>query len=139
VILYRRKNPEAQLGSNFVQLFIFIIRLIVTFVVLGIWTVIGFVLWIPLLTRMIAYFSGIVVTSAFSRKVSTDEAQKHLNFAIEFYVYGYKKVLEVLQRDDDEIESQSPTPIDLWELVKTVLVDIIWTLMFWSGIVFLLF
>ena len=115
----------------------YIIRFLVTIIVLITWTFLGFFLWIPLLTRMIAYFVSVVAISSFTRSVDIKEAQNRLNFAIEFYLYGYRRILEVMERKDVgdiKLEDANPT-IDLLELLKKMALDIVWTIVFWgSGI-----
>jgi len=111
-----------------------VVRLCVTVIVLMTWTVFGMILWLPLLTRTMAYFTAMVALSSFSRKLDILEAQKRLDFAIEFYVYGYRKVLAVMEREDlGEITHTPPEPIAYEGMVQTIALDVVWTLVFWGS------
>ncbi len=113
----------------------YFMRFLVTCIVLITWTFLGFFLWTPLLIRMIAYFVGVVTISSFTRAVDIKEAQQRLNFGIEFYLYGYRKILEVMDRQeagDIQLEDANPR-IDLLTLLKKMSIDIIWTIIFWTS------
>lgn len=115
------------------------IRFIVTIITLFIWTFIGFFLWIPLLTRMISYFTGMVAVSTF-KNANVTAAQQRLNFAIEFYINGFKKILGVLSKtDSDEITLENTEPFNIDTFIKSVVIDIVWTIIFWSSIILLLY
>ncbi len=119
----------------------YLIRFLVTIIVLITWTFLGFILWVPLLTRMIAYFVSIVTISSITRSVDIKEAQRRLNFAIEFYLYGYRKILEVMDRKEaGEIKLEhANSSIDLLGFLRKMALDIIWTIIFWgSGIAFVI-
>jgi len=118
---------------------IYTIRVLVTLIVLFIWTIIGFLFWIPLLLKMIAYFSSMITISTF-RNVQIKAAQDRLNFAVEFYVRGFVKILDILKRKNlEEIKLEDITPVDFWDLFISIIWDILWTLVFWGGVIFLIY
>lgn len=118
---------------------IYIIRVLVTLLVLVIWTIMGFVFWIPLLLKMIAYFSSMITISTF-RNIQIKAAQDRLNFAIEFYVVGFVKILDILKRKNfQEIKLEDIAPVNFWDLFISIIWDILWTLIFWGGVFFLIY
>lgn len=112
-----------------------VIKTIVTVLVLVAWAIIGLVLWIPLLTRMIAYFVGVITASAF-RTLDTHKAMANLNFAIEFYINGFRRILAVIHRTDSE-DTQPPALdntefVGIVDFLKSVATDLIWAIVFWA-------
>lgn len=115
------------------------VRLGVTAIALTVWVGLGLVFWIPLLTKMTAYFMTMITVDSFSRKVDIKNVQKRLNFAIEFYIYGFRRILEVLDSVELAPETlESIEPIDVLHFLRLVLLDFIWTIFFWSSFGFLL-
>jgi len=115
---------------------IYAIRVLVTLLVLVIWTIMGFVFWIPLLLKMIAYFSSMITISTF-RNIQIKAAQDRLNFAIEFYVVGFVMILDILKRKKlEKIKLEDIAPVDFWDLLFSIIWDILWTVVFWGGVVF---
>ncbi|MCJ7506192.1 hypothetical protein MUP05_06975 [Candidatus Bathyarchaeota archaeon] len=114
-----------------------IIKIAVTVVAIVAWSVIGFVLWIPLLTRMIAYFVGIVVASSY-RKINTKPAQNSLNVAIEFYISGFRRILYVMTDeayDPAALPAMNNTqPVSLLDFLKSVAAEIVWAIVFWIAV-----
>ena len=110
------------------------IKFVVMLIVLAAWAVIGFILWIPLLTRMMAYFVGMVAASSF-RKINLQLAENSLNFAIEFYINGFRRILHLLSDNSADIDNISPMadtrPIGGLDFLKSVAVDVVWTIVFW--------
>ncbi len=102
------------------------------------WAVIGFLIWVPLLMRMVAYFVGIVGLSTYQR-VDVRQAQRRLDFATSFYARGFRQVQESVQSlDSEEHYDLIPhsEPIDLAHFFKTTVVDFVWAIAFWSFIYF---
>jgi len=99
----------------------------------------GFVFWIPLLLKMIAYFSSMITISTF-RNIQIKAAQDRLNFAIEFYVVGFVKILDILKRKNfQEIKLEDIAPINFWDLFISIIWDVLWTLVFWGGVFFFIY
>jgi len=118
-----------------IEAILWAIRLGVTIFVMFLWTFVGLVLWIPLLLRVMAYFTAMVAVSSFTRNVSIKEVQNRLNFAIEFYVYGYRRIWEVAkQHGAAQGELHDTPPLDILDLLKDIALDMVWTFVFWISI-----
>lgn len=109
-----------------------ILRLVATVMVLVLWTIIGLIVWVPMLLRMVAYFCGVILISSF-RKVDVHQAQKRLDFAIQFYSNGFRKIIRSYSETALEPGEhlQNNEPIDLAEFLKQAFVDLAWALLFW--------
>jgi len=66
-----------------------VVHFLVHLIVLAVWAVIGFVLWIPFLTRMILIFTGAVIVTIYKNSNPT-RAQRALEAAIRFYIHGFE-------------------------------------------------
>ena len=124
----------ANKGSAMSERLIKIVKLIVTLIVFAIWSIVGFVLWIPLLTRMIAYFVSFIAASSF-REMNIKHAQDSLNSAIEFYINGFRRIRHVMIDKYPE-PATLPTmdnslPVDFLDFFKSVAADIGWAIIFW--------
>lgn len=108
------------------------LRLVATVMVLVLWAIIGLIVWVPMLLRMVAYFCGVILISSF-RKVDVQIAQKRLDFAIQFYSSGFRKIIR--SYSETTLEPGEPLqdnePIDLADFLKQAFVDLAWALVFW--------
>jgi hypothetical protein len=115
-----------------------IIRLIVSLI----WGVIGFVLWLPLLTRIIAVYCTVLIISQF-KPHPLGPAANALDKAVSFYAVGFAKINESLSRKTDGnsiYDTQDVTdPIDPVGFLRAAAVDIIWLSIFWWGALRFLF
>ena len=109
-----------------------ILRFIVTVAVLCLWAIIGLIVWVPMLLRMVAYFCGVILISSF-RRVDVQAAQKRLDFAIQFYSNGFRKIIRSYSDTALEPGESLPNnePIDLVDSLKQAMVDLAWALLFW--------
>jgi len=124
------------MNLSMIDKLVFLIRVIVIIIVLVIWSVIGFLFWIPLLIKMIGYFSSMITISTF-RNIDIRHAQNRLNFSIQFYIIGYVKILDILKRKKfDELKLEDNFPINIWDLFISIIWDILWTLLFWGFLLF---
>ena len=89
------RSDEAKLG-DYMTLFI---RLAVWFVVTLLWIVIGFFFWVPFLIRIVVYYTGSVLISAFTG-ADLQEAEESLEMAISFYTMGFYKVNRLVVKQD---------------------------------------
>ena len=116
-----------------------IIKLVVFIIVLLVWTFIGFIFWIPLLTRTTALFSAGILISLFSQ--TPERSMVHFKFALEvaisFYIEGYRQVFKALYPKKQNGISFFIDYIEfdwirfIWESV--------WTAIFWATIIFALY
>ena len=126
-----------------VELILKVVKSIVGFIVIVSWAIVGFILWLPLLTRMMAYFTGFVAAASF-RKLNLSHAKDSLNFAIEFYINGFRRILIILGSDSIDPAAlptlKNDQPTSLVDFLKSIAADIIWAIIFWAfiGIQFML-
>lgn len=113
--------------------FLTAVHAVVLVVCLAFWAVVGFVFWVPLLTRTTAVYCAGMVAAVISQ---TDFGQLKglLDNAIEFYAKGFRQIAEHYRgRRSSEATS---LPRVNW---SKVWVEIIWTGIFWGVIVGLLY
>ncbi|SUS06165.1 hypothetical protein DF3PB_2490002 [uncultured Defluviicoccus sp.] len=78
---------------------VYAIKFLIMILVMVIWSVLGLLLWIPLLFRVVAGYTMIVMASTFSNQ-DTRTAGKMLDKATRFYVDGFKKILDSVWEED---------------------------------------
>jgi hypothetical protein len=104
-----------------------------------IWTIIGFLCWIPLLTRMTAVFSTRIIISAISQ---SEDDGNHLrsNFedAIGFYLRGFNYIYRVF--NDRDRNRRTTTGTMRRDPIKwgRVCIELSYTVIFWGGLFFVL-
>lgn len=103
------------------------------------WTFLGFIVWIPLLLRTTTILAGTVFyASLFRDQPRVIHAQRSVNYAVHFYVRGFKHFLNFYnQRHEPE------PPMGLFEPLSTMkwkelFIECIWVLVFWIASYFLL-
>ena len=108
----------------------FFLYFFIELIVLAVWTVVGFTLWIPLLTRMIAVYVGSIVTALYARNDPTP-ARVGLQTAIDFYAAGFVQIAKHFQdaRGGVAIKSGGPSMPTNWTVV---IAEIIWCQLFWG-------
>src|SRR5712691_4674925 len=109
---------------------VLIIHYVVHCVVLVVWSVVGFLLWVPFLTRMILVFTGAVITTIYKNTDPT-KAQKGLEAGVRFYIHGFELILASMRNElarDRVFEEASE--IGLFK----VLVEVAIAIVFWAGI-----
>lgn len=115
-----------------------LIRKIALAINLAIWTVVGFMCWIPLIFRATASLAAAILVSTFNK---SDPRPLRANFenAVSFYSRGYDTIHKVLGGDGsatwDVDAATQPTQIK-WD---RVVLEIVWTSIFWGTILFALF
>ena len=107
----------------------FTIKLLVSLLVMVIWSVIGFLLWIPLLFRITVLYCSVVASSMFV-ETPIAKAEQALNYASVFYIRGFKKNLNLIQYSE-EINTKEELSIGFGELC-TVSINIFWSMFFWA-------
>lgn len=94
-----------------------------------VWCVIGFVLWLPLLVRVISFYVASVVAATYSRR-DARPAERALHHAMGFYSNGFKQIWpgHVAVQGGDDISE----PWNWAEIGK----ELIWAVLFWFGTLF---
>jgi hypothetical protein len=124
-------DAHGGLGGLLIEL-VYLLILIVT--VTG-WTVVGFLVWVPLLIRMTMVLTGVVLYSALvGDKDPVTKAQQGLYFAVRFYLRGFEHFI-TFYRERHEGEPQGgllPSKIRWQEMI----VQCVWVIVAW-GIIYL--
>ena len=86
-----------------------------------------------MLTRMTAYFMG-VITVSMLYKANIEYARKRLEYVIQFYLQGFSLILTVMKNTDSSRSplQNDPTPFSWPDFLKSVAVDLLWTVVFWG-------
>ena len=98
------------------------LRFIVRLVVLGVWAVVGFVFWIPLLTRQVATFSALILYMTLTNQDSATVG-RGLDLAVTFYMDGFRKILSAADHPTSTVNMEFHLPSFVAQLV--------WTVAFW--------
>ena len=114
------------------------IRGVMWVVLIIVWAVIGFFLWIPLMTRCVGFFSFNLSVSVFKPSTSLERGEKALHSSIEFYSDGFNRISKSIWNPPltrgrvDELGM-----VHIWMLLKEVCwATLIWCIWGWvSGIV----
>jgi hypothetical protein len=113
---------------------IFIRRLItgIGFTLLGLWAVIGFLLWVPLMGRMIAIFFSAIISTMFTGRDPT-QARMALDYAVTFYSRGFELIDASMS---GTLRNNGPFLIPEGEHLWRVLRELLFAILFWLGIIF---
>ncbi len=110
--------------------------ILVRYVVLGttiaIWTVLGFLCWVPLLVRMTASFSVAILYCTLTNADSS-YLRDPLDGAITFYSRGFSMIITILSPNREDLPIGSRFEFQ----GERVLLEIAWAVVFWASILFL--
>jgi len=126
-----RKIPD--IITEFIEVFVLII-------VVCLWTIIGFIFWVPFLSRMIAIFSSGILINNLTDQSSEQNNQlyQQLDKGVRFYIDGYKMIFEGFQTSKHKSISKSHVKpsISISKLlpIKKVIFEVFVTIVFWSSI-----
>ena len=110
---------------------------VILVVTVGAWSVLGFVVWVPLLVRSTTLLAGTVFyISLFRNAARLADAQSEVHFAVRFYARGFEHFLAFYRR-----RREPETPAGLFEPLTTmtrgdVLVECAWIFTVWLVTVF---
>src|ERR1043165_3379606 len=102
------------------------VRNVVMIIVLVMWAVIGFLVWVPFLTRMMLVFVGAVIAAVF-RDRNPNRAQAGLEAAITFYMRGFRMIAGLA---DWRVGGGRPGQDQALDLLRT-LVEVGFAALFW--------
>ena len=105
----------------------------IRYFVLSVWTVVGFIMWVPLLARMIALYVASVTASLYTKHDPTP-ARMALAISTDFYSAGFRQISEQLSSappDHSPVLSNEATD---W---MAVLKEMLFTIFFWASILLL--
>jgi len=105
---------------------------VIGFILLFFWLLLGFVLWVPLMGRMILIFFSAVVSSMFTGRDPT-HARVALDYAITFYSRGFELINSSMHGN---LQRSGPFVIPEGEHFGRVLRELLFATLFWLGIIF---
>ncbi|MGC3970364.1 MAG: hypothetical protein QM775_24435 [Pirellulales bacterium] len=112
-----------------------LLQILVGIVVLAVWTVVGTVLYIPLLARQVAVYS-VVLSAASLGRGTIHQAQTALERAIEFLPNGFRIVSQTI-RGNNVATSNSPYSNRAPSVgFSYLIIEIAWSAIFWGSIFF---
>ena len=105
------------------------IHLAIMFMTLAIWSVIGFIFWLPFLSRAIAVFSSSILYYAATRR-DASHLRDYLDSAINFYSRGFaliKATFNPARSAESSSNSEKPD-------TNRIVVELFTTALFWGSI-----
>ena len=115
-------------GDSLAVRFVKLTKIIIYVLVILMWAVIGFIIWIPMLVRMIVIFSGSVIAEAISSdKNYTAMLEKKLVYAIHFYPATFNRIEDSIFGDPDQITERPDMEGD----IRLILFEVAWSAAVW--------
>jgi len=111
--------------------------LIIRLSLIIIWAVIGFLFWIPLLVRTVATYTGLIVYSAITG-ADISHASMQLDSASAFYARGFSNIYSQASGTEEQrraLRHRRPLTVDTTTTVIGFVMEVIWTLVFWAGVI----
>lgn len=115
---------DRQMASP-VALAIGVVRIATMVFTLVVWTIVGFVFWIPLLGRATTAFTMHTLYSNLKQR-NARVPSLGLEHAMLFYISGFRNIVDAILRETDE-EPSGILELRFWRL----LMETAWTLVFW--------
>jgi hypothetical protein len=103
---------------------------VVSVLTLGVWTVVGFLFWIPFLSRTIAIFMGSVLYSTLiGSSEHTDQMRHVLDYAVRFWFNGFRLIVESIGKRRQGGDALPPLSKINWQ---KVVLECLWAALFWT-------
>lgn len=104
--------------------------------IFAVWTIVGFLFWIPLLVRTISLISAIIILIAISSSDTNSRSKlmRTLQSAIDFYLNGFVSIYSTLNHVRNRYGTINNNDFQKREIDidwGTVIVGTIYTLLFW--------
>jgi hypothetical protein len=113
-----------------------IVKIPISIVVYSTWLVIGFLVYVPMLSRVVSVYSAMIIPSVLSgNRSSIERLSVMLNRAINFYPMGFKLITETLFSNQTEIPAG--TRGENINIAKTI-VELVFTIIFWFSILYII-
>ena len=129
------QTPPIHELSSAPEQFARIIQLVVCVVLIVVWTVVGFLFWIPFLVRAIGAYTTAVLGATFTG-ASLYSAQRGLDTAVRFWFAGYQVVLESRHSTSSPLRAtrlEEGPPLK--HFVDQLLGHLLFALLFWCSAV----
>jgi len=116
-----------------------IIFLVIILIVLVIWAVVGFIMWIPMLFRGIAVYSSSLTYAATVNAPPSYMKRRdvELQRVTKFYMQGFSRIFQMYKDKDTQYDETNDPHRNESMKIGRFLIEILWTLIFWFGILFL--
>ena len=108
-----------------------LVWLVLFLVTTAVWSVIGFIFWIPLLARSTAVFSFLILYITLTNQ-DHNYLRYQLETAVGFYANGYRHIYDVFYRPANPPPSGRPLELKPWD----ILIATGWTVIFWVIVLF---
>lgn len=107
------------------------IRTVTYIIVCLLWSIIGIILWVPLLFRIISVYTAVVMAASF-KKFDMKNSQKRLDTVITFYIDGFRRIISSFGiSSDEDIISSPPLNNKHAELIIRIGGEMTWSAIFW--------
>ena len=111
-----------------------IILMISMVISLIVWAVVGFIIYVPMLLRMTAYFSTMVVVSIF-HAIDIAKVQQRLEYTVHIYPDKFKMIIDSFKTSRSNIPFLDRIePINWEQFIKRAWLDVVWGVIFWLGL-----
>jgi hypothetical protein len=110
------------------ELTVTVMTFIIFVITLTAWALVGFIFWIPILTRATTVFSGMILYATLTHQ-NADILREHMRVASGFYADGFKITKEALYPTKG---SPSPNAIEIH--LGRFIIELLWTCAFWLTI-----
>ena len=112
-----------------------LVKIFVLLLAVTIWSVVGFIAYVPMILRLTAYFSAMVFVASF-QNVNLKPIQSKLEYGISFYPNGFARIFKSFSEQElDKHKDVEEEGIDFPKLVGHIRIDIVWGTVFWLGII----
>jgi hypothetical protein len=108
------------------------IRMFVLTLSISMWTVLGFLVWVPLLLRAVLLMAAAVLYSTLLRR-DTRRAEARLAHAMEFYPRGYERIFQAVagKRGADLDDDDRPSLRERVSGATLLIVELLMSVAFW--------
>lgn len=112
-----------------------LVKFLVLLLTISIWSIVGFIAYVPMILRLTAYFSAMVFAASF-QKVNLNPIQSKLEYGISFYPNGFARIIKSFSNHQlDNHKDIEEERIDFPKLVSRIWIDVVWGTVFWLGII----
>lgn len=131
------KRPDTDyITKTFMGRIILQLTMIISLIV---WAVLGLILYVPMVLRMVVYYSSMVFVSVF-HQVDLPRVRERLEYAIEVYPERFRRIITSFhERGPRDEKTPHLEPINWQSFIKAVWVDAIWMFVFWATPTFCIF
>ncbi len=108
-----------------------VVTFLIFLVALVVWAIIGFIFWIPMLTRATTVFAGMILYATLTGQ-KADALREYLRLASGFYPDGFRITKDALYPTDT-----GATPSEIEFYPGRFILEFFWTIVFWVGVLWI--